>query len=203
MKKNLLLSLAITLLFSISAWADPGTKSLTVSIDENIQEKAGIIEVPVYLVFEPGAAFVIGSFNIDIEFNTPDVIISDLVAVPSFDTDSGAFEYEVDNDIISISWAADGTLTPVILSGDLTGNIFFTLQFEGQVGTSSFTFLGQNDPLITAFYEGDDGDTDQINAEFNNGSIDISPAIPLSNWPLFVSAGLIILFMALRAIRLF
>ncbi len=206
MKKNLLLSLAITLLFSISALAQ--TASLTVTIDENIQEKAGIIEVPVYLVFEPGAAFDIGSFNLEISFNDPDVIIDNIdnmVAIPGFTTDEFLFDDNVDNNIISISWASDGSIfTPFIQStGSLTDDILFTLQFEGKVGTSSFIFLDQNVDLTTAFYEGGTAGTDQIIAEFNNGSITISPAIPLSQWAFFISAGLIVLFMVLRAIRLF
>jgi hypothetical protein len=198
MKKNLLLSLAITLLFSISALAQTGTTSLTVTIESG-EYVEGTIEVPVRLFFDEDVE--VGAFDFYIDISDPSVL-SVQGATPGPGLPSGLTAPTPDDDPFIVSFASfPATINSSTLTDD---NILLYLIFNASsVGTSSLTFLDTNVDAQSAFYSGDGTGTPIISATFNDGLITITSAVPLSMWAFFLMAGLIIAFLAFRAVRLF
>ncbi len=201
MKKNLILSLAIAFLFSISALADPGTKSLTVTIGSG-EYAEGDIAVPVYLKFHEDVT--VGAFDLIIDVT--DVEGSGVLSKKQ----SGFYDSTLDmiaaynegTNRITFSWALEAGIN----SSTLADNLLLTLLFDASVGVASLTF-----PLIrtteNAFYEvGTEHvpqDNPKIPTTFVNGLITVTPAVPVSMLAFFIMAGLITAFLVLRAIRLF
>jgi hypothetical protein len=208
MKKNLLLSLAITLLFSISALAQTGTTSLTLTIGDKtnpllLEDVAGSIEIPVFLQFTDDVE--VNSFDFRIEFDGT-TLQYDGAEINSEVPGANAFQEGslFPANPLAVTWAFASLTEPGIVSTTLTDDLLLTLKFTAFVGTSSLTFVGKNvQSTGSAFYSGSDGLTGQISTTFTDGFITISSAVPLSMWAFFLMAGLIIAFLAFRAVRLF
>jgi hypothetical protein len=193
MKKNLLLSLAITLLFSISALAQIGTRSLTVTIESG-EYVEGNIAVPVILEFNEDVT--VGAFTLEIQIidvvGTNVLGVLDATAGPGLP--AGLTSPVAGTNPFTVSFANNPGINSSTLTTD---DILIYLDFDASVGISSLTFIG-----TTAFYENEAG-TDLITSTFNDGLITVSSAVPLSMWGFFLMAGLIIAFLAFRAVRLF
>ncbi len=199
MKKNLFLSLAITFFFAAGLKAQ--TASLTVTIDNDIQASAGSVEIPVYLTFiDPTVEF--GAFELIIQFD--DDVLTPTDATPNF-TVGGSFTANLTYaaNQVRVAWAH----TTSIKDSDLTDNILLTLKFDASVGQSDLTFINENAETGGSVFWEDNSESSKIVADFNNGDITItSPApvpVPLSSWALFMSAGLFVVFIAVKGRRLF
>ncbi len=203
MKKNLLLSLAIIFLFSIGAWAQ-GTTSLTLTVGDktnpmSLEDVAGPIEIPVYLEFTD-ATVNVGSFEFIIDFDD---------SVLSFDSHTPGTGLAAAGNLTSntpsagnlrVAWSG----SPVISNTNLTDDdILVTLEFTALVGDSQLDFFNPNvTPGGSAFFA-DTASTTLVSTTFENGFITITSAVPLSMWAFFLMAGLIVVFLAFRAVRLF
>lgn len=204
MKKNLLFNLAITLLFSISAWAQTGTTSLTLTVGDKInpmslQDVAGPIEIPVYLVFDEDVN--VGSFEFIIDFDDNVLTFDGHTAGSGVPAAGSMLSDTPSSGNLRVSWGSTTSITNISLTDD---DILVTLEFTAVVGDSQLDFVNPNiTPGGSAFFEGDDDETGQISTTFNDGFITISPAVSLSMWAFFLTAGLIIIFLAFRTVRLF
>lgn len=202
-KKNPLLSLAIVFLFSIGAWAQ-GTTSLTLTVGDktnpmSLEDVAGPIEIPVYLEFTD-ATVNVGSFEFIIDFDD---------SVLSFDGHTAGAGLAAAVNLSSntpsagnlrVAWSGSPEIDSTTLTDD---DVLVTLEFTAIVGVSSLTFVNPNDtPSGSAFFA-DTASTTLVSTTFENGFITISSAVPLSMWAFFLMAGLIIAFLAFRAVRLF
>ncbi len=194
MKKSLLLSMVITIVFAIGLKAQ--TASLTVTIDNDIQASAGPVEIPVYMEFID-ASVEIGAFNLIIEFD--ENILSNPNATAGFVIGGAFFTGNPSPNQISIAWSH----TTSLKDGDLTDDALLTLSFDAVSGVSDLDFVGKNTAVKgSAFFESTPG-TDLIISTFNDGGITISSPVPLSYLSLFVIAGLFVVFFAVRGRRLF
>jgi hypothetical protein len=201
MKKNLLLSLVIIFLFSIGAWAQ--TASLTVTIDNDLEDVTGPVEIPVYLEFTDPAVTV-GSFDFIIQYDESVLTYTSALAgaIPAGGGLQASFNTP---NQVNLAWAANPATSPIVSSTlTATDDLLLTLSFNAVVGTSSLTFIDKNiQPNGSAFYVGTASDTGQISTTFNDGFITIASAVPISMWAFFLMAGLIVAFLAFRVVRLF
>jgi hypothetical protein len=203
MKKNLLLSLAITLLFSINAWAQ-GTTSLTLTVGDktdpmSLEDVAGPIEIPVFLEFDDPSVNV-GAFEFIIDFDSSVLSFDGLLPGAGLAAIANLSSNIPSAGNLRVAWSG----SPEINNGTLTDDdILVTLEFTALVGDSQLDFIDPNvTPGGSAFFA-DTASTTLISTTFNDGFITIASAVPLSMWGFFLMAGLIIAFLVFRAVRLF
>ena len=203
MKKQILLSIALTFILAFGVKADPGTVTVTIA---DVIEQPGTVNIPVYIevpdVVEnsPG----VGSIELTIDYNTN--VLTEYLAVTNISEELEDWNkaWGVGEDI------DDGEIKINLTSADETeanylkdySGVLFDLQFEYAGGITAITFIGPNEDGVSQI--GGDvqiRDATPITATFNDGSITQAPPIPIALWSLLVGFGLISLFTLKRTAR--
>lgn len=195
MKKTLLLSLVLTFFLAIGLKAT----DLKVTIESG-EHPAGIIHVPVTLEFLD-LTTTIGAFDLRIDIGNPAVLkkIEDIIPGPGLPV-VGLTKPASGDDPFTVSWASPTSID----SSTLTNDLLLTLVFDASMGTSELNFIEVEVlPHPKSEFYSDGAGTIVIPADFNDGLITITAPVPLSSWALFISAGLFVVFMAVRGRRLF
>jgi len=178
MKKLLFVLLAFNLLIGFSV------KSQTISIPDVVQAP-GTVNIPVNYDFT-GLATDVCSFTIDIGAYT-----SVMTLTGHTSSHTGTFTPNYAAGIVSFS----ATSPYVIPAG------------PGQLLTLQFTYTGGSAPINfdipTTSLNSCEGLPVTASITFANGSIAQAPAVPVSNWSIFLIIGLIVLTLSFGARKVF
>ena len=193
MKKQILLSIALTFILAFGVKADP-VGIVTVTIDDVVRQP-GTVLVPVYADFSNAPGDGVGAFDLTFKVEN-DNVLTDFNGVdnphPEIDAGDLLAPSQGTTSNFSLNWKV-GSATPTYMVGKL-----FDLEFDYAGGDSEISFFGEN-----VFGESEIGETDAepITATFVHGSITQAPPIPIALWSLLIGFGLISLFTLKRSAR--
>ena len=192
MKKIFITTLSLFLLLSVSVQAQGF--EVTVDIADVTDALPGYVLIPVIVDFSNTNDGVC-AFDLTISFD--ENVLTEFYGVANVhdDVDINDIEFKVGNvgptdGQIKISFAkVDANLT--------TNDTLFEMEFEYAGGYSDITFEDIGEAGVTEV--GDcESVIEQIDAEFINGSISqFIPPVPLNNWVIYLSMGLILSFFVL------